>query len=343
MELDPSDPMCYYYRALEKYASEDMDEYCEDIDRCYALIKADPAQDQLAAELRGRKSQLCDNSLPSYYYQRGIASYNLGKYSESVEFYSEGLTKFPTNSMILSFRGNSSFSLQDYKNALQDYDAAILYKENVRTEFKRNPTYSNSLNDSLDLLVNAFVSTMQISISESHFALGQYEQALIEINKGINLATDRNEIGLEIYYCVRGNIHIALGRYNTALSDFNTALKFETKCAAAYIGRAVAKTNLGNGSPPPTISVYGGLANHSFSPNWNFPFKSKLKKTDENCLDAIQDCTKALTFEPENGYAFSVRGQLKKMIQEAGYCYDLFRAQELGWHVDPSLFLDCGH
>jgi len=42
----------------------------------------------------------------------------LKKFDKALEIYDAGLTKFPNNAMLLSFRGNTHLELKDFKNAV---------------------------------------------------------------------------------------------------------------------------------------------------------------------------------------------------------------------------------
>jgi tetratricopeptide (TPR) repeat protein len=76
---------------------------------------------------------------------------------------------------------------------------------------------------------------MQISIAESKFALGNYSEALLEINKEVEMAPDLKESGKENYFNVRGNIFLALAKYNEALSDFEKCVQINPSFALAYV------------------------------------------------------------------------------------------------------------
>jgi tetratricopeptide (TPR) repeat protein len=213
----------------------------------------------------------------------------LREYDKAIDIYSQGLKKFPTNSMMLSFRGNAYLVKQNYKDALKDYYQAIQYQENVIKELQTNPTYVNASNDSISLYQRGFSASIYISVAEANFALGEYEQALKHINKGIEIAPEIKEFGKENYYFVRGNIYVGMGKYKLAIEDFNKSIQLNAESSPAYVERAVARVMLNTNE---TISSYS--IQETFIPNWGFPAKMSVKKSDINILEALMDCNEAI-------------------------------------------------
>jgi len=342
IQLNPKDYLPYYNRALDKYALEDMDGSCSDLHECYSVLKKYDPNNSLKTELEYSIGNYCDSLKASYYYQRGIAFYNLQQFDKAINIYSIGANKFPNNSMILSFRGNAYFALKNYVKALPDYYSSIKNKANVIYDIEANQKHTQLTNESIDTYVNGFIASMQISIAESKFALGQYDEALIEINKGIEIAPDIKEFGKENYYNVRGNIFLALSKYQQALNDFDKCINLNSSFSIAYVNRAVAKINLANKISMTSYSIRGGINNQTFNANWTLPLKTSVKKSDANIISALTDCNKAIEIESKLDYAFYIRGQIKKMLIYGDYCYDLLKAKELGYPVELELINDCG-
>lgn len=340
--LRPSDYFPYYNRALEHYAREDMDAYCTDVSSAYVtLMRADTAN-ALKAELEYLRTTFCDSGRASYYYQRGIALYNLGHYDKAVAMYNRGLQKFPTNSMMLSFRGNAHFALKNYEKALPDYAASIQYKDNVIDDVLANQKHTQLDGGNEKIYVDAMVATTYLSVAESEFALGRYTEALASINKGIALAPESiKDLGVENYYNVRGNILLALGKYQQAYDDFEKSIRLKGDFALAYINRAIARINIDNKLSMTTRSISGGMQNEMFNANWQLPAKNGIKKSDVRLLAALADCDKALTLDAKLAYGYYIRGQLKKILGQADYCYDLIRANELSYPVEAELLGPC--
>ena len=342
IQLNPIDYLPYYNRALDKYALEDMDGSCSDLHECYSVLKKYDPDNSLKTELEYSIGNYCDSLKASYYYQRGIAFYNIQQFDKAVNIYSVGLNKFPGNSMILSFRGNAFFALKDYVKALIDYYSSIKNKENLIYDIVANQKHTQMTSESIDKYVSGFIASMQINIAESKFALEQYEEALIEINKGIEIAPNLKEFGKENYYNVRGNIFLALGKYQQALNDFDNCIQLNSSFSIAYVNRAVARINLANKISMTSNSIRGGINNQTFNANWTLPIKTSVKKSDANIISALNDCNVAIDIDSKLDYAFYIRGQIKKYLNHGDYCYDLLKAKELGYPVEPELLNDCG-
>lgn len=321
LQLNPQDHLTYYNRSLEKHAIEDMEGACADMQACYALL---PSGDTLKRQLAQSISTYCDVTKPSYYYQRGIAFYNLQQFKKAIDIYTLGISKFPDNAMLLSFRGNARFALKDYPAAIDDYQASIQHKGNLL----KDPNVK-------DTFVNVFLAAMQLSIAESKFALGQYDDALIAINEGIKIAT--NEV--EAYYNIRGNILLAFGKYQQAMDDFNKSIQLNPSFAPAYINRAVARLNLSNKQKISSRSLGGNI--NTLIVNWILPLKTTVKVSEEDLFAALGDCSKAIDIDPALDLAYYIRGRIKRALKSGGQCNDFVKARELGYPVEQELMSGC--
>lgn len=342
IQLNPKHYLPYYHRSLSKYKLEDMDGSCADRQQSLAILNKYEPKNPLKEELEYSIGNYCDASKASYYYQRGIAFYNLQKFDDAVEIYTKGVQKFPNNSMMLSFRGNAYFSRKDYAAAINDYYASIQNKNNLGYDIEANQRHTGLTGESIGVYVNGFIAVAQLSIAESKFALGDYKQALIEINKAIDIAPVIKEIELEIYYNVRGNIFLALGKNQEALDDFNTAIQKGPSFPLAYVNRAIAEINLDSKVAVRSYSIRGGINNQNFNANWTLPLKTSIKNSRSNIFSALADCNKAIELEPNLDFAYYIRGQIRKMLSYDNACADLKKAKELGYPVEESLMKDCG-
>ena len=339
--LDSTNYFSYYERALERYAMEDMDGACSDNYISYELLKKQDPENELIKTLEYAIGNYCDSTKPSYYYQRGIANYNLKQYDKAINIYTIGLKKFPTNSMTLSFRGNAYFMAKNYENALLNYAASIQNKENLIYDVEANQKHTKIDSEGTATYINTIIASMQISIAECKMALGQYEEALIEINKGIAIATDVKEFGKENYYNVRGNIYLATGKYQLALNDFDECIKYNPYYIFALVNGAIAKVNLSNQIKMKSYTIEGAMENQTFTANWDFATKTSKIRLDKNIISALDDCNKAMSIEPKLGHLYYIRGQIKIMLDCTDYCHDLIKAKELHYPVESELLRDC--
>lgn len=352
IKLNPNDYLTYYNRSNERYKLEDMEGYASDILACYSAIKNfDPTETiksenypemSLKAELEYLIGIYCDSSKASYYYQRGIAFYNLGQYDKAVDVYTKGLKKFPTNAMSLSFRGNAYYMLKNYENALTDYSQSVQNKENLISDIEINQKHTQLTNEyEKKNYTDGFLASMQTSIAEIKFAQGKYDEALIEINKGIAIAPEIKVLGKENYYNVRGNIFIALGKYHEAINDFDMCIKLNSNFSLAYVNRAVSKINLAKEFKMSATSISGGINDKSFTTKWALPNKISAKKSDTNILSALNDCNKAIDIDAKFDYAYYIRGHVKKILSSNDYCYDFLKSKELGYPLELPILNEC--
>jgi len=335
--LDPGDFHLIYNRALCNYALEDMDAYCSDIHSCYTVLMQYAPADTMNARLEATMAVYCDPAKESYYYHRGIALFNQRRYTEALVVYSEAIKRFPASPLIWSFRGNTYLVLKDYAHAIADYCESITNKDNIRTDLKE--TNINTLTP--DVYITGLFATTQLSMAQCEFSLGHYTDALAHISKGIEMAPVMKEFGKENYYNLRGIILITMGRQAEAVADFDTCLELNPAFESAWINRAVAKVNSGNGSE---ITDYKLKTDESLAirVNWALPDRKK-KKGDENILSAIEDCNRAILLNPKDEYAYYVRGRLGRITGYGNYCSDLVKARELGFGVEPKYMTDCGN
>lgn len=343
IELFKDDYLPYYNIAGERYKLEDMDGHCDAIKKAYEVLLKFAPESPDRQDMEHSLQVYCDSSTASYYYQRGIALYNLRKFDESILIYSRGLKKFPTNSMMLSFRGNALLAARKYKEAINDYYLSIQNKDNLIADIKVNAPHTN-INTEGDIknYVDAFISSMKISIAEARFGLGEYETALEEVNAGIRIGPDLKDFGKESYYNLRGNIYLATEKYSQALADFEKSIQLNPKFAPAYVNKAIARINLSMQVKLKSISVGSTYQGQPFNANWTFPVNINARKSDAGAYSALLDCNRAIELEPEYAYAYYIRGQLKKMLTMGDYCYDLIKAKALDYPVEAEIMKGCG-
>jgi tetratricopeptide (TPR) repeat protein len=340
--LEPNDGFAYNQRATEKYRLEDMDGYCIDLLVCDSLFKKfDPANVQ-RPEVEQAIYYDCDPAKPGYYSQRGVASFNKEQYEQAVKIYNDGLKKFPANAMLLCFRGNAHNALKDYGSALKDYSNAFAKKEDLPAEVKQTRNYVQSSDEEISYFVKAFVVDLQMNIARTKFSLGNYDEALAEIDDAIKIAPQVKEIRKADYLNVRGSILLGLGRYREAMTDFDASIREDASFPVSYINRAITKVYLKNNTKIKTVSLGAYYNSPGFNANWSLPLASTVNNADNNIASALDDCDKAITIDPKSGYAWYIRGQIKKMLVYGNYCDDLRQAKALGYPVDVELMKDCG-
>ena len=336
IRMQPDNYYPYYNRSLTRYSLEDMDGSCEDLHTAYSLLAQTDPENEFLDQLSLSIANHCDSSKASYYYQRGIAFYNLGFYDKSLAAYDRGLKKFPSGGMLYSFRGNAHFAQKDYEAAITDYQSALENQASVEAE--GNLEANAPVKD----YYISFGPIARMSLSESFFALGSYDKALKEINEAIKTAPAIKGFGMENFYQVRGIILLAKGEYKEAVTDFDKCIELDPQFALAYVNRAIAKMYASSGAPVRSYTVSGGLNNEAFNVNWTLPDKLSFKKSDQQVISALSDCESAIQLEPTLALAFYVSGRIKKTLGYSDSCYDLFKARNLGYEVENEFLTGCG-
>lgn len=341
ISINPEDALAYYNRGLEKYRLEDMDGSCEDVRLAYERMKKTDPANELMPEIESSLSEYCDSSRASYYYQRGIALYNLLRYDKAVAVYTRGLKKFESGIM-LTFRGNAYTMMHDYKSALDDYQKSISMKDNIEQELKQNVRYALLPPDSMKAYVNGFMSESHRTAAECYLILKDFPNALSEAELALS-SFPEGSTGLkkEVLYNLRGCVLLASGKYSEAIKDFDRIISATDKFSEAYANRALAKINLG-GNLGPFELVEQGAPDRPFNMGMLLPVEVKKRKgTDANLISALADCDKAIAGYKGFGYAYYLRGYIKKMTDASDHCTDLTKALALQFPVQKELVEGC--
>lgn len=347
IHLNPNYIDAYYNRCSLWYTMENMDNFCIDLIKTDELLrKKDPESSMLEA-IKIRKKGVCDSSLASYYYQRGIASYNIGNYENAVAWYDRGLKKFPTNSYCISFKGNAHLRLGQNESAIKEYEK-MLDPELVMDDLKFNANTMYLSTDSMKIYAAQFISTNYSSIAEAKIHLKDYEGALIAIEKAIALLPKNGIEGFSLLqsassdYNIRGDIYLAQEKYDLAILDFNYAIRLDANFPLPYVNRALAKINQIEKIKMATVSVQYNNNIQPISSGWTFPINNSSVNANNALLSsALSDCNTALAIEKQFAYAYYIRGHLKKMMTMGDYCSDFLKAGELLFPVEYEIIKMC--
>ncbi len=339
--LNPDAALTYYNRALSYYSLEDMDAYCSDMNNSYTLMKFDGADETRIAEVKNYLDIYCDNSTASFYYQRGVAYYNQGKFDKAVSTYTSGIEKYKENSLLYSFRGNANFILGNFDSSIKDHYKAIELKENARADFELNASHTGSNLDSLNMYILNYEATMRKDIAESKMALGLYGEALTEANKAIDLQEKSKMSELELYYSTRGEIYLAIGNFKAAIADFSKCKEINANYSAAYSHLALIQLAQAKKLKIKFASLMSANNNLYLGDSWNLPMKKISKKIHKSYDLILKDCNKAIELNSKDPLPYYVRGYVKRLMMDEAYCIDFQAAKSLGYPVAVELLKDC--
>ena len=209
--LLPNDLIPYLQRGSLQYKMENLDGACEDYQTAKKLNLQQKAIDTLfRSQINAALEDICNPAKPSYFYQRGIAYYNLKQYPSALGIYEQGLKKFPNDGMTLNFIGNTYLGLKQYHKALSSYQLALKNKKNLIAAIKTNPRFSSSSQEAVSKpeteTVNTFLAEIHYHIAECKMYTGADEDALSEINIAIALAPDSADFPKDSYLDLREQI-----------------------------------------------------------------------------------------------------------------------------------------
>lgn len=328
IRLDPDDYVSYFYRSQTWHNKEDMDASCADLAETIKRIPKNPDGDAQSIKVDANimSKEFCDSLQPGYYYQRGIAKYNLHQYKQALLFYDRGLQKFPQHSMMTSFRGNAFFALGNYKEAEAEYTKSLFLKNNLATEIQQSWNYDEKSETEKQQMLSTYLVDIYGHRAEARISLGNYAAAQDDVQEALKVP---GNLDVKSYvYLLSGVLKIIEGNNNSALSEFNKSIAINPNYAEAYANRAIVKMNLAFRTK--IISYYSNIRGGSLNGQFNFSGVNKSSVNTDNLEAALTDCNKALQLKPDYAYAYYIRANIKIYLEQPDYCYDLLKAEQLG-------------
>lgn len=175
----------------------------------------------------------CPDKLEVYYY-KGMSSYMLGRKSESIDIYKEGLSKYSDDtpldliSTIYALLGDTYHELDMMDSCFQAYDSALVY-DNTNVGVLNNYAYflaiaGKDLNRALEMIQKAVDlkqddSTCIDTYAWVLFKLERYEEAKAYVEKLISID---EELSPEVYHHC-GDIYAKCGNMEQAVNYWTMA------------------------------------------------------------------------------------------------------------------------
>lgn len=323
-----------YYVSLGNvyHTLEDMDSACWCADKTlFYLNKVVPSEESeyYKKGMLETKAAFCDESKPDYYYQRGVAMYNLGLYDSAVTYYNWGLKFFPRHTILISFRGNAYLELQKWEEAERDYMRSMQDEADLKRGVdERFPSFSKREKENY---IKQFFSSTYSSLSHIYLAQAKYEKALWAIDTAIAIEPLIQKNNLHSYYNQKGRVYMAMGDYDKAFEIFKQVKMLAPKNPLGYMNMALALANKAAGKK-------NKLAQFSISGTYkslsNFNYKSqpiKLNDPKRQLLkEAITYCDIAVDLAKEDSQTYLIRGYIKHLLGSSSACEDVRKAMYLG-------------
>jgi tetratricopeptide (TPR) repeat protein len=187
--------------------------------------------------------------LGTCYYNRATAKSKIGMNKEAIKDLNRAIEYQPisTHYLLYGLRAIEYYKLEQYDDALKDYNKAInlnpnyinlyLCRADVYTKLKE---YEKAISD-FDKVIEGGVD-LPISYywrGRLKYELLQYESAIEDFNKTINLNSNNNEA-----YLYRGNTKVKLLQYESAIDDYNQAIIIDNKFSLSYYHRGILNRKL---------------------------------------------------------------------------------------------------
>lgn len=323
------------FLADAEYALENMDKYCEVSANVIPVYEENYnlLEEKQKSNINSRKAtylEVCDSTKDTYYFHRGIAAQNIGDSANTIYYYNKGLEKFPNSALIKNYRGNYNTLVGgDFETAIEDYKFTLSHQNELIEYLFTN--FNN--NDSTDIII--FIAQTKANMALAYYNNGDYENAEITVLGALEDVFDLKgkdvAISKAIFTNLYGEILIQLLKFEAAKQKFEEALVLQPKFSTPYknIAYLIFLENTLNTAQEKYMNL--GFSNELLSFNKKIDFsKVKFKSDDMDKDTAIYLINKYLKLEPEDAYAYCLRGDLKRLQNQVDYCLDYHTALQKG-------------
>ena len=345
LQIEPKQYAAYLYRATVKYRMEDMDGACADNRKGIKLATQMKAEENVIQHMQTQLDNICDVSKASYYYQRGIAAYNKNNFTRSIQYYNQGLTKFPRSYLTMSFRGNAYKVLEQFNLAIQDYLKCLKNKQALVQEIKNTQSYKQTGPQENNFLMTSGVD-LYLSIAYVYSRLQDYPKAIAYQDSTITIITQnqgqslQNRLLLSMVLNEQGMYYSMNGNYKKAREYFDKSLVINSDNALARINIASLLLQKASKTKYRQVSLQVGSSHGGIA----IPFPIfKRQNIEKNILEkALRECNIALNISKKMAYGYLLRAQIKLLLNHPDYCLDALQAQEFGIaDVEKKLGIQC--
>lgn len=348
LSLEDSDYTSYYNRSLVYYQLENMDKVCEDRKKALILAEKNHGKKETIKELKEGIEELCNPDKASYYYQRGIANYNLSNFEKAVKYYEEGLKKFPQHSLMLSFKANALMAMNQHESAIVNYKKSLKYQDNAISEQKKSQNYQDK---DVNFITASYLSSVYSKMSEAYIYLQKNKIALALADSSIQASLEYQnqflELKNEISYShnLRGIAYANMEKYKEAEKAFLESIKYNRNNPYPYIN--LARLNIGKHLAKQNTkkqTILGLQINDGYGINSSIkiPLWKKEDINTEVLRDALNKCDKAIAIDKNYAYAYLLRAKIKILLNYQDYCLDALRAKSLGiQNAEQILEINC--
>ena len=333
ISIDSSQYGVYTNRSGVLYKMENMDAACEDYRAILRINKKEKIQDpSILEELNKQILDHCDPEQPSYYYQRGIASFNLKKFNNAISYYQEGLKKFPNHSSILIFMGNAHMMIDDFRKARSYYQKGLLNREQILSEIKKNPRFSDSSRGTFENYYRSKISDTFAKIAICYLEEKDYEKARDNIDSALNI-----EIGFDQYthtnsLNISGVVHVMMNELDKAKEDLEASIKLNLYNRVSYLNLALTHLNLIKKAPRLSIEFLhdGEIISPIIKIN---EVENYYEGSNSLIQSAMGNCRSASAIPDEKIHSHLTCAEIKRAIKNIDHCPDVRMAKQYGAEI----------
>lgn len=244
----------------------------------------------------------------SYNFDAGVLCYDLDEFQEAVDYFSKSM-EFITYSKVYFNRALAYYQLDDFDNALKDFDShlnllesyddfdemRIIYTTKALCYIKKSD-YENAAQEYSNYLdLNDADAEVLIRRAVAFGVLEKYKDAIYDLTKVIGMKSDVTKLQKAYSYQARGDAKYQLKDSYGAMEDLNKAILMAPQFKDSYKVRG---------------NIYFAKKNYKL---------------------ALIDYNKVLSIDKDDLDALVNRAKIKiNLNDKKGGCIDLSRAGELG-------------
>jgi tetratricopeptide (TPR) repeat protein len=327
IKCDSSAYYSYLSRAEAYYSDENMDSSCIDYYKALDLMGENEKHE--IETVKSMTDKFCDSSIADYYFQRGIAFYNLNKFDESVSFHNKGLAKFPNNPFLFKFKGNSLLASENFTEAIESFNKTISLV--TEEDFKKMSEHtSKDVNKT-----NYFISTY-FMLCDAYISLGKTDSAyryIILLEDLISNVEPREGLFdmMSILSNKKGIYYILKNENGKALENFDRSIEDNPNNLGALYNRAFYYYSQNNTYK---ITSHTYTAQLSYNGISTGVYSQKIVKPElinkQELSRALRDCDKIIRLNKNSPKPFILRASVKKQLGYFDFCLDIIEAINLG-------------
>ncbi len=271
----------------------------------------------------------------------GEAKFNEQDYKGAITYFDKTIEAYPFCGYSYYMKALANDELENYKQAIQDYDKAIELNlsDYVQCYYNQDEIYAKRgcAKFNLDDFIGAVCDFDKViknnpNSDVTYFNRGKAYDCLYEYTKAINdygMAIELNSHFSEAYHSRGFLLATKMKDYYGAIDDFDKAIKLTPNKESYYFHRGLSWSLLGDDNEAITNYDMAIEINPKYTLAFYMRSSAKLNLCDY--IGTITDCTIAIEINPRCGEAFYYRGLANLELGQKNKAYfDLGKAGNLG-------------